>query len=88
MNPPVLKTENFVIRPFKRKDLETLAKYRSQEIVAKYQSWTNYTYQDAVELFESMDYSTFGNEGSWYQLAISSVDSDELVGDLAVHFID
>ena len=35
-----------------------------------------------------MDYSTFGSEGCWYQLAISSLDSDELVGDLAVHFID
>ncbi len=88
MIPPVLKTENFVIRAFEEKDLEIFTRYRSQEVVAKYQSWTSYTYQDAVELFESMDYSTFGNEGNWYQLAISSLDSDELVGDLAVHFID
>lgn len=88
MNPPVLKTENLVIRAFQRKDLEIFTQYRSQEMVAKYQSWTNYTYQDAIELFEGMDYSTFGTEGSWYQLAISSLDSDELVGDLAVHFID
>ena len=64
------------------------AQYRSQEIVAKYQSWTDFTYQDAVELFESMDYSTFGTEGNWYQLAISTHDTDELVGDLAVHFVD
>jgi len=88
MNPPVLKTENYVIRAFERKDLEAFALYRSQEMVAKYQSWTSYTYQDAIELFESMDYSTFGSEGNWYQLAISSINSDELVGDLAVHFID
>jgi len=86
--PPVLRTENFVIRAFERKDLETFAQYRSQEMVAKYQSWTSYTYQNAVELFESMDYSTFGSEGRWYQLAISTIDSGELVGDLAVHFID
>jgi RimJ/RimL family protein N-acetyltransferase len=88
MNPPVLRTENLVIRAFEKKDLETFAQYRSQEVVAKYQSWTSFTYQDAVELFESMDYSTFGKEGNWYQLAITSLDSDELVGDLAVHFID
>lgn len=88
MIPPVLKTENYVIRAFERKDLETFTRYRSQEVVAKYQSWTSYTYLDAVELFESMDYSTFGSEGNWYQLAISSIDSDELLGDLAVHFID
>lgn len=88
MIPPVLRTENLVIRAFEKKDLETFAKYRSQEVVAKYQSWTSFTYQDAVELFESMDYSTFGREGNWYQLAITSLESDELVGDLAVHFID
>lgn len=88
MNPPVLKTENLVIRAFERKDLETFTQYRSQEMVAKYQSWSNYTYQDAVKFFESMDYSTFGREGNWYQLAISSFDSDELIGDIAVHFID
>lgn len=88
MNTPVLKTENFVIRAFEKKDLEIFALYRSQEMVAKYQSWTSYTFQDAIELFENMDYSTFGAEGNWYQLAISSYESDELIGDLAIHFID
>lgn len=88
MITPVLKTENFVIRAFERKDLEIFAQYRSQEMVAKYQSWTSFTYPDAVELFESMDYSTFGTEGNWYQLAILTQETDELVGDLAVHFID
>lgn len=88
MNTPVLKTENFIIRAFEIKDLEIFTQYRSQEMVAKYQSWINFTYQDAVVFFESMDYSTFGKEGCWYQLAISSIDLDELVGDIAVHFID
>jgi len=88
MKPPVLKSKNLIIRAFEKKDLALFALYRSQAVVAKYQSWTNYTYQDAVELFESMDYSAFGGEGEWYQLAISSLDSDELVGDLAIHFID
>lgn len=88
MSTPVLKTERFVIRAFERKDLEVFAQYRSQKLVAKYQSWTSFTHQDAVEFFEDMDYSTFGGEGKWYQLAISTLETDELVGDLAVHFID
>lgn len=86
--PPILKSENLVIRVFERKDLEIFAQYRSEELVAKYQSWIYYTYEEAVKLFESMDYSTFGTVGCWYQLAIALKDSDELVGDLAVHFID
>jgi RimJ/RimL family protein N-acetyltransferase len=88
MITPVLETESFVIRAFEKKDLEVFAAYRSEEMVAKYQSWENYSYQDAIELFESMDYSSFGTEGNWYQLAIIIRDSDSLVGDLAVHFTD
>jgi RimJ/RimL family protein N-acetyltransferase len=84
----VLKTENFVIRALERRDLEVFSQYRSLEIVAKYQDWTSFTYQDAVDLFESMDNSIFGTEGNWYQLAILSLKSNELVGDLYVHFID
>jgi RimJ/RimL family protein N-acetyltransferase len=84
----VLKTENFVIRALERKDLEVFSQYRSLEIVAKYQDWASFTYQDAVELLESMNDSIFGAEGSWYQLAILSLKSDELVGDLYIHFID
>lgn len=88
MYPKNIVTESYVIRPFEKKDLVIFADYRSQKAIAKYQSWTTYSYQDAVELFESMDYSTFGAEGKWYQLAIATIDSDELVGDLAIHFID
>lgn len=88
MSAPVLNAEKFVIRAFEKKDLEAFAHYRSQEVVAKYQSWTNFTYQDAVELFENMDYSAFGTEGKWYQLAITMRDTEELAGDLAVHFVD
>jgi RimJ/RimL family protein N-acetyltransferase len=88
MSTPILKTKNFIIRTFEIKDLEIFTQYRSIEEVAKYQSWTNYTYQDALRFFESMDYSTLGTEGNWYQLAISNQETDKLIGDIAVHFVD
>ncbi|MDF1665038.1 MAG: GNAT family protein [Planctomycetota bacterium] len=88
MPAPILRTENFVIRAFEKKDLEAFTEYRAQASVAKYQSWSSFTYQDAIQLFEGMDYSSFGAERQWYQLAIASQKSDELMGDLAVHFID
>lgn len=88
MSAPVLKASRFVIRAFERKDLAAFAHYRSQEVVARYQSWDNFSHQDAVEFFERIDYSTFGKEGAWYQLAIAVNVTDELVGDVAIHFID
>ncbi|WP_046221675.1 GNAT family N-acetyltransferase [Photobacterium halotolerans] len=85
---PVLKTDSLMIRPFERKDLAAFTRYRAQPDVARYQSWTEYTYRDAVTLFERMDYTTFGTTGNWYQLAIADEKTDVLLGDLAVHFID
>jgi RimJ/RimL family protein N-acetyltransferase len=85
---PKLRTNNYEIRAFERKDLEAFACYRAQEDVARYQDWTDYTYQDAVEDFEDTDYTNFGGIGNWYQLAITTLESGDLVGDLAVHFID
>jgi RimJ/RimL family protein N-acetyltransferase len=85
---PRLRATNYAIRAFERKDLESFSRYRAQDDVARYQSWTHYSYQDAVEFFEDMDYSSFGGVGNWYQLAILTLDSDDLVGDLAVHFMD
>jgi len=88
VDAPRLKTDDYLIRPFERKDLATFARYRSREVVARYQSWTTFTEEDAVALFEGMSDSSFGTVGSWFQLAIASLGSDHLVGDLAVHFID
>lgn len=88
MTPLFLKTDNLFIKPFEEKYLEAFTEYRSKPEVAKYQSWTSYCYQDAVALFESMNYSSFGKVGRWYQLAIILRKSGELVGDLAVHFTD
>ncbi len=85
---PVLKTKRFVIRAFKEADLKTFAQYRSEPEIARYQSWENYSYQKALSLFHGIDYSNFGMIDQWYQLAITDAVSDQLLGDLAVHFID
>ncbi len=86
--PPVIKTKNYKIRSFEQRDLVAFTAYRSDENVARYQSWTDFSYEDAVSLFDSTDYSQFGTAGQWFQLAIVSPDNEELVGDLALHFID
>ncbi|MFA0811389.1 GNAT family N-acetyltransferase [Microbulbifer epialgicus] len=88
MITPTLKTDRFIIRAFKKCDLEYFSKYRSLPEVAKYQSWTDFSYTDSLALFEKIDYSKFAILGQWYQLAICIRESNILVGDLAVHFVD
>ena len=85
---PTLKTNRLTIRAFTEVDLEIFTQYRSHPEVAKYQSWSDFDYSDALTLFEKTDYADFGAIGVWYQLAIADSESNTLLGDLAVHFID
>lgn len=62
--------------------------YRALPEVAKYQSWSEYRFQDAQALFGEMKKCKFGTLGAWFQLAILEKESNQLLGDLAVHFID
>jgi len=84
---PNIKTNYFCIRPFESKDLKGFTQYRAIPTVAKYQSWSDYSYSDAVKLFENIDYSRFGSADEWFQLAIADNATDIIMGDLAIHFV-
>lgn len=84
---PTLTSGSLIIRPFSLNDLTAFTAYRADPNVARYQSWTDYHYQDALSLFNSTHYQDFAKAGQWYQLAISD-QHELLMGDLAVHFID
>ena len=84
----ILKTKRFIVRPFTWEDLKTFTSYRAIPSVAQFQSWQDYTYDDAVALYKNMDYANFPVQGRWYQLAIADRHSDTIVGDLAVYFTD
>ncbi|ROS02030.1 RimJ/RimL family protein N-acetyltransferase [Sinobacterium caligoides] len=88
MNTPTLHTDRLTLRAFTEADLDTFSQYRARPEVAKYQGWSDYSYSDALSLFNNTDYANFAVAGQWYQLAIADSDSDHLLGDLAVHFID
>ncbi|MBL4816231.1 MAG: GNAT family N-acetyltransferase [Shewanella sp.] len=89
----LFQTERIICREFELNDLQSFAGYRALPDVAKYQSWSEYSYQDALSLFEKMQRVPFGEVGHWFQLAITTkmpqnLDENQLLGDLAVHFID
>lgn len=89
----LFQTERIICREFESQDLQAFADYRALPEVAKYQSWSEYSYQDALSLFEEMKKVPFATVGHWFQLAITtkvsnSSEDSQLLGDLAVHFID
>lgn len=82
------ETERLICRAFERADLQAFTAYRADPEVARYQSWQDYQYQDALALFENLQQTPFGANGTWMQLALVCRQTQALVGDLALHFID
>ncbi|WDD97785.1 GNAT family N-acetyltransferase [Thalassomonas actiniarum] len=83
-----LTSSRLTIRALAPGDLHAFAQYRALPEVALYQSWSQYSYQEACRLYESMSQQAFATLGYWFQLALIERDTHRLIGDLAVHFID
>lgn len=75
------------LRPFRESDLSKFCAYRSLPEVAQFQSWDSYSFEDALALYCDLQNKDFGLQDEWYQLAIASLDTDALIGDVAIHFM-
>lgn len=71
-----ITTERLRLRPLAERDAARLAAYRSHEDVARYQSWSAFTLDDALALIH--------HDGPWTQIAIALRETDEIIGDIGV----
>jgi RimJ/RimL family protein N-acetyltransferase len=68
-------------------DAPAFFNYRSLEEVTRFQSWLPDSIDDARAFIARHTSRPFDQIDSWYQLAIRSAATNELVGDLGVHFL-
>jgi RimJ/RimL family protein N-acetyltransferase len=82
-----LETPRLMIRRFKPQDLKDFAAYRNHPEVARYQSWSTYTLEDAKKLFNEMKNINPALPGRWFQFVIEEKQSKKIIGDcgLKVH---
>jgi aminoglycoside 6'-N-acetyltransferase len=84
-----IETARLRLRPFVAADAPTLAAYRSDPDVARYQGWeAPYPLADARALVADMIALGGIVEGEWYQIAVEDRASREQVGDVAIHVMD
>ena len=83
-----LTTERLVLRAFTRADLPAFTAYRNDPEVARYQSWSSYTLDDALAFFAGQETLAFDTDDSWFQIAVELRADGHLIGDVAVHFFD
>jgi RimJ/RimL family protein N-acetyltransferase len=81
-----LHTERLLLRPLEAADLPLFVAYRRDPAVARYQGWdADYQLRDAEHLLDAQRDVSFGDTGTWLQIAIVDRADGTLYGDCAVH---
>jgi RimJ/RimL family protein N-acetyltransferase len=84
---PNIETDRLRINDLQTDDAQRLFAYRSHAAVARFQSWLPGSCEDARAFIVRNRSQPFGQNNSWYQLAVRAAGSGELLGDLGVHFV-
>jgi RimJ/RimL family protein N-acetyltransferase len=87
MKKIIIETERLLLRPIEIKDANNLFSYRVDAIVNKFQGWIPKKIEDAFE-FINKTTSKFDVVDSWFQLVIIAKNSNQIIGDIGIHFID
>lgn len=84
---PVIETARLRLRAFRETDLPVFASYRKDKALCRYQSWDTFNEAQVQEFWQQQQATAFGEIGSWYQIAIAERESDQMIGDCALHFL-
>lgn len=78
-------SDHLVIRKFGLQDVHKFYQYRVNPDVSRFQSWENYTLQEAEAFISKQILHAPDQPGTWFQYAIALNESDQLIGDCAIH---
>jgi RimJ/RimL family protein N-acetyltransferase len=80
-----IQTDRLLLRRFRHADLDAFVAYRSDESVARFQSWDqSYSKADAERFLAEDSDVVPGQPGQWVQIAIEERGTENLCGDCAV----
>jgi RimJ/RimL family protein N-acetyltransferase len=79
-----IESERLILRRFRDSDLAPFVAYRNDPEVARYQSWDSFDEREARAFIREMGSAQPGVPGEWFQFAVESKESGNLVGDCAL----
>lgn len=82
-----LDTDCLQLRPVAPQDAKAILSYRSDAEANKYQSAILESLNDVYDFIDSCS-SEFNEEDTWFQLVIIHTESEEIIGDVGIHFLD
>jgi len=75
------------LRRLRPDDAAAICAYRSLPDVARFQSWTSFTPDDAARLIADQGRTAPNTPGTWLQLALTTLEEGTIVGDCGIHFL-
>ena len=81
------RTERLLIKPLMENDAISVFRYRSDANTNKYQGWVPQTIEDVYSFVKRLA-AKINVVDSWFQFVIIDSESNEIIGDIGVHFID
>lgn len=83
-----IESLRLILRPLKISDAPALFKYRSDKFINRYQGWIPENLEEVEDFIENKIAKKFNKIESWFQFAVVLKESDELIGDLGLHFLE
>jgi len=83
----ILETERLRIRPITIDDRSEVFEYRRDKETNKYQGWIPETIED-VDVFIAKISMQINLPDTWFQFVIIDKETQRIVGDIGIHFID
>lgn len=83
----MIETKRTTLRPIEPQDNKQVFRYRSDSETNKYQGWIPKSLDDVTE-FISKNPTEFNHPESWFQLVIIENETDDIIGDIGIHFMD
>jgi len=83
-----IETDHLSLRTIALSDSEQVFKYRSDFKINQYQNWIPKTMSEVRDFIENKVSFEIDQPDTWHQLVIIKKDSNELIGDIGIHFLD
>ena len=84
---PELQTERLLLRSLTFKDAAAMYSYRSDPNVIRYQSWHPANEKEVEAFIRKINRTAFNTVDTWFQLGIYLMPTQELIGDIGIHFL-
>jgi len=82
-----LETKRLIIRPVTHEDKIEIFEYRSDPATNKYQGWIPKTIEDVESFIEKIS-KQMDEPETWFQFVIIEKETQRIVGDIGIHFLD